>query len=99
MKDIKRYLDKVIEFLVSDTIIKEGGNIIFITTFTTTSPMFSSLYTPEFFNTSSNPYSNEVGYTSVFAKYVKNIYGLTDQETKYVWEEYRNIILDKIGKI
>jgi hypothetical protein len=60
---------------------------------------FSSLYTPEFFNTSSNPYSNEVGYTSVFAKYVKNIYGLTDQETEYVWEEYRNIILDKIGKI
>jgi len=78
MKDIKRYLGKVIELLVENTIIMEGGNIIFITTFTTSSPMFSTLYTPSFFNRSSNPYSNKEGYTSVFAKYVKNVYGLTD---------------------
>jgi hypothetical protein len=100
MKDNQKiYLDKVIEFLVRDTKIEEGGNIIFITTFTTSSPMFSTLYTPSFFNRSPNPYSNEDGYTSVFAKYVKNVYGLTDQETEYVWEEYKNIILDKIVKI
>ena len=27
-----------------------------------------------------------------FKKYCKNVYGLTDQELGYVWEQYRSII-------
>lgn len=31
-----------------------------------------------------------------FSKYCRNTYGLTKQEIDYVWEKYRNIIIDKI---
>jgi hypothetical protein len=32
-----------------------------------------------------------------FSHHCKNIYGLNKQEIEYVWEEYRNIIKDKIN--
>jgi len=33
---------------------------------------------------------------SPFSKYCKNVYGLTEDEVKYVWNQYKDIILDKI---
>jgi len=33
-----------------------------------------------------------------FTKYCKNIYGLTVDEVEYVWEEYRNIMLEKVNQ-
>jgi len=35
-----------------------------------------------------------LGYT--FEKYCKDIYGLTEEEIKYVWKQYKDIIKDKI---
>ena len=31
-----------------------------------------------------------------FVEHCKEVYGLNDDEVKYVWNEYRNIIKDKI---
>ena len=31
-----------------------------------------------------------------FSDYCKNIFGLTEDEIEYVWDQYRNIIKDKI---
>jgi hypothetical protein len=75
-----RYLDKVVEFLVRDTIIdydREGIKYPFLLSFF----LFSSLF-------SSSPFS--------FSTYVRDVYGLTDPEIYYVWEQYRNIINKKI---
>ena len=33
-----------------------------------------------------------------FLDYCRDTYGLTDQEIKYVWERYKDIILDKINE-
>jgi hypothetical protein len=75
----KLYLDKVIEFLVRDTIIdydREGIKYPFLF-FSSFSPLPSFL-----------PFS--------FSTYVRDVYGLTDPEIYYVWEQYRNIINKKI---
>jgi hypothetical protein len=76
----KKYLDKVVEFIVRDTIIdydREGIKYPFLLSFF----LFSSLF-------SSSPFS--------FSTYVRDVYGLTDPEIYYVWEQYRNIINKKI---
>ena len=33
----------------------------------------------------------------LFSDHCKNVYGLNKEETEYVWEEYKNIIIDKIN--
>jgi Cys-tRNA synthase (O-phospho-L-seryl-tRNA:Cys-tRNA synthase) len=35
-------------------------------------------------------------YRSPFTKHCNNIYGLNDDEVKYVWKEYREIVKDKL---
>ena len=72
----KDYLNKVVEQLVSETII--DGNIVS----TTFIPSFSS-----FFHLS--PHTS-------FSEFVIDYYGLTEEEIKYVWEQYRNIINSRI---
>ena len=32
----------------------------------------------------------------LFSDHCKNVYGLNKEETEYVWEEYKNIIIDKL---
>ena len=36
--------------------------------------------------------------SSYFEKYCKDIYGLRDNEIVYVWEQYKNIVLNKIDE-
>ena len=88
------YLDKVIEFLVRDTRIEYDEGRVYLPF-----PLPPSLYLPlsilrlsptTFF--SSSPYS-----FSFFSKYCKVTYGLTEQEIEYVWDQYKDIILDKIS--
>ena len=72
----KKYLDKIIKFMVDDTIINhEEKRIIFPFSY---SPLFFSSFffvlLPTYFPT--------------FAKYCKDTYGLTEEEIEYVWEEY-----------
>jgi len=76
------YLDKVVEFLVRDTKIDFKGKEIFLPF---PSPSYSSLLLSLFSS-----------FTSLFSKYCKEVYGLTDQEIEYVWKEYKEIIKDKI---
>ncbi len=76
----KDYLNKVVEQLVSETTIE--GRIVLV------------------------PYSvlhqvvplipNIPPTTSSFAEFVTKVYGLTEEEVKYVWKQYRSIIHDKI---
>ena len=81
----KRFLDKVVDQIVSETMVdyeKERAYTPF--SFFSLSPrLFSSLLS--FFSP-----------RSPFTKHCKNVYGLNKEETEYVWEEYRRIIKDKI---
>ena len=77
------YLDKVVEYLVRDTRIDYDKYKIQFPFLSSPSSYFFRLLSYLF------PYSP-------FSKYCKNVYGLTDQEIEYVWNQYRTIILDKI---
>ena len=82
----RNYLDKVIEYLVRDTKINYKNEKI-------TTPFLH----PPFLYLSYHllhPYSPRP--FSPFTSYCKEIYGLTDQEIKYVWKEYTDIIKDKV---
>ena len=75
----KRFLDKVIDQIVSETeIIDDRVYTPFFPSFLSFSPVTSSFY---FFS---------------FSSHCKNIYGLNEQEIKYAWYIYENIIKDKI---
>ncbi len=80
----KKYLDKVIEFIVVDTIIDYEQKIIrfpFLTLRHTFPPSISSPF----------PFPT-------FEKYCIDIYGLTEGEIDYVWKQYKDIIKDKINE-
>ena len=78
----KKYLDKVIEFLVRGTKIDYDMGRIY------------TPYEERHYYIGSLPYGPSVD----FEKYCKNVYGLTEEEVDYVWEQYRSIIKDKINE-
>ena len=81
-----KYIDKVLEHLVSRTKIDyDKGEIIF--PFTTRSTPFSlSFFSPPFSFHLSNS----------FIKYCGDQFGLTEEEIDYVYHRYVKIIEDKI---
>ena len=81
-----KYLNKVVDILVSETTIT--GNIV--------SAPFINL--PRNISYSLNTLSFHLSLPSLytFEKYCKDIYGLTEEETEYVWKQYRDIINNKI---
>ena len=86
-----KFLDKVLDQLVSETRIDYGmGEIQF--------PF--SIY---FLSRSSYPFFlfpsiHSLFFSpSFFSKHCKEIYGLNKEETEYVWDEYKEIIKNKIG--
>jgi hypothetical protein len=82
MKDNKKYLDKVLEHLVRSTNIDyDKGEISFL--FSLSIISFSSLN--RFFV-----------FFGSFSDYCKNMFGLTKEESKYVFKQYKEIIKDKI---
>ena len=85
------YLDKVIEFLVRDTIIDYDKQKI---KFPFPFYYFSSFRLP-FFSLYFSPSRMS---SSQFSDYCRDIYGLTDEEIKYVWNEYKKVITDKINE-
>ena len=89
--DNKKYLDKVIDHMVRSTKIDYEKEII--------SPSFHPRQSPfspfPFFPPLSLLFS--FLYSS-FYSYCKNTFGLTEEEIEYVWEEYKDIINDKISK-
>ena len=77
----KKYLDRVTEIIVRETRIDyDMGEIQF--------PFFPFLLF------SSSPAS--LIYRSFFTKHCKDTYGLGEEETDYVWDQYRDIIKDKL---
>jgi len=80
----KKYLDKVLDQLVSETKIDYNERTIFLPF--SFSPFSYSCYSLQL-----------LLLFSPFSKHCKEVYGLNKQEIEYVWEEYREIIKDKIN--
>ena len=80
----KKYLDKVIGSLVRGTKI-DYINKRFSFPFSSPSPSHLPRLDSPF-----------LPHTVSFSEYCKRFYGLTEDEIKYVWNEYREIIKDKI---
>ena len=79
----KRFLDKVVDQIVSETMIDyDMGKIQF---------PFSSFSFSFRFSLFLSPISS-----SFFSDHCKDVYGLNEEETEYVWKEYNEIIKDKI---
>jgi hypothetical protein len=93
--DNKKYIDKVIEHLVRSTKIKhEEEKICFL--FLYPHPNCLHLYSDPFFPFRSNSSATVLPPLS-FTKYCNNMYGLTEEEIEYVWEQYKIIIRDKVN--
>jgi hypothetical protein len=84
MKDNqKKYLDKVVEILVSGTIIDYDGRNF--------QPPYTSTLSP--LNFKPFPlYVLDFSRSERFKENCKNTYGLGNDEIKYVWEQYRGYI-------
>jgi hypothetical protein len=88
-----KFLDKVVDQIVSETII--GDNPISVrrkifVTFSFT-PIFLSSFLPGSHSTSPFP-----PLYILFTQHCEEIYGLNKDETEYVWNEYKQIIKGKI---
>ena len=81
-----KFLDKVIDQIVRETEIDYVKETVYnpFTSF----PLFYSPISSSFL---SRPYS-----PSLFSRHCREVYGLNDEESEYVWEEYKKIIKDKI---
>ena len=78
-----KFLKKVLDQILSETRIDYRGRGKIFT------PFLPHHYPTHFsFHFSS--------YRSNFFNHCKNVYGLNEEESKYVWEEYKRIIKDKI---
>jgi len=83
-----KFLDKVIEQIISETEIDHDREIIIMKSFPTESyKMGFFTYTFQFPDQLIHRY---------FSIRCKEIYGLNDDEVEYVWDEYKRIIDNKI---
>ncbi len=96
-----KYLGKVLDHLVNETNFKysHSGSYVDPTQFTNKeresldsyieAPFLDSIYLSSHILHSANSYFS-------FIDFVKEIYGLTEDEIEYVWYEYIEILRDKI---
>jgi hypothetical protein len=75
------YLNKIVEFLVADTKVSINDDIFFAPFYRLSSLSYNLLF--------------RINYPASFSNYTKDMYGLTDDDIKYVWDTYKNIIIDK----
>jgi len=90
------YLDKVVDQIVSETIVDHDKEEVSVP-FPRSSTLLSS--SPCYFFPFLLPFSISFPPVSPhpsFVKHCRDVYGLNEQEIKYVWKEYRNIIKDEI---
>jgi hypothetical protein len=80
------YLNKIVEFLVTDTIVLTTDDVFFAPFYRLSSLSYDFFFQQYFRD-----------YPASFSNYTKDIYGLSDDDIKYVWDRYKNIILDKFG--
>jgi len=87
--DSKKYLDKVVEFILRDTKIDYEMKEIHFTFLPNVRPLpFQTSHKLNFLTHST--------FFDTFVKYCRDIFGLTNREMDYVYRNYSNIILDKI---
>ena len=90
------YLDKVVDQIVSETIVDHDKEEVSVP-FPRSSTLLSS--SPCYFFPFLLPFSISFPPVSPhpsFIKHCRDVYGLNEQEIKYVWKEYRDIIKDEI---
>ena len=80
-----KFLDKVVIQLVRETEIDHERELIRYP--------FPPFQTPPFYSLSA--FSS---YRSPFTKHCNEVYGLNIEEIEYVWNEYREIVKDKINE-
>ena len=83
------YLDKVVDQIVSETTIDYENDRIFTPFSPNSLPVSLLLSIVKDWNTS--PLLHRL-----LRRHCKEIYGLNNDEVDYVWNEYKNIIKDKI---
>jgi len=84
--DNKKYIDKVIEHLVRSTKIDYEKELIVF-------PPLSSPFNSTLLYITSK---NDAKCPNFFSSYCKNTFGLTKEETNYVFIQWREIMRDKI---
>jgi hypothetical protein len=77
------YLNIIVEFLVADTKVSINDDIFFAPFYRLSSLSYDFFFQQYFRD-----------YPASFSNYTKDIYGLSDDDIKYVWDRYKNIILD-----
>jgi hypothetical protein len=91
----KKYLDKVVDIIVRETNFDQNRMRIYLP-FRVHPLMYPS-------NSSDAPwlapYYYYTSYYPDFLKYCKNTYGIVDGEIEYVWDQYRDIIKDRLKTI
>ena len=87
----KDYLNKVVDILVSETTIE--GRIVTVpySVLHQTLPLPPSSLSFSFYFSPSPSYD-----LLSFSEFVIEVYGLTEEEVDYVWEQYRSIINNRI---
>ena len=85
-----KFLNKVVGQIVSETIIDYDQEEIYFP-FSSSPPLL--LLRLSAFPSLPSPLPS---FTISFFKHCREVYGLNDGEIDYVWDEYTNIILDKI---
>tara|TARA_R110000737_G_scaffold352256_1_gene397495 strand:+ start:384 stop:650 length:267 start_codon:yes stop_codon:yes gene_type:complete len=83
----KKFLHKVLNQLVRETRIDYEKERVY-----TPFPFLSSILSLPFLTL---PHPTII--PSSFFYHCRDVYGLNDEESEYVWGEYRNIIKDKIN--
>ena len=97
----KKYLDKVLDYIVSRTKVDyDKGEIIFpFTTRATPYPFLSSTSPLSRLTTASSSLSflRSFPFSLPFVKYCNGQFGLTEEEIEYVYYRYKKIINNKIS--
>jgi hypothetical protein len=94
----KNYLNKVVDFMFSDTEINtERGwfNPPYLSRTEVSRGSFKNVYLHTFGHTLDTFYSGLDRHLIYFTPYVKNVFGLTDDESEIVWEMY----MDKLNTV
>ena len=100
--NVKKYLDKVVDRMVSETEVSDRktilGNVLIMT------PFYDAVFTDDRFTDVSSELQNLTTIffpinklTHNFSSHVENIYGLYKKEVKYTLKKYIDTILLKIN--